>query len=104
MALEKSDKGFKNDGQSSLYGMEGQLNDQLVSESIIIEQAKDFSPFEDGESTLHARKRNPKESSINEQISGDTYAHKITPDEKRRSWRRILLLIVAITVHNIPGE
>ncbi|XP_065065929.1 zinc transporter ZIP11-like [Rhopilema esculentum] len=102
LALEKSDKEFKNDGQSSLYGMDGQLNDQLVSESIIIEQAKDFSPFEDGESTVHARKRNPKEGSMNEQITDDTYADEITPDEKRRSWRRILLLIVAITVHNIP--
>jgi hypothetical protein len=39
----------------------------------------------------------------NEDVENDKMSKEITREQKVSSWKRILLLIIAITVHNIPG-
>jgi len=71
----------------------------LKSESIMIENTN--NSFSERDLSSYARKRHGKE--VPSDNTMDTAKdHIVIAEEKRRSWRRILLLIVAITVHNIP--
>ena len=74
----------------------------MESESILIENSQD-SPLE-RDSASHTRKRHGKEAPAGSTAEDIAENQIVTAEEKRRSWRRILLLIVAITVHNIPGK
>lgn len=58
------------------------------------------------ENSLKRRLRKGSAASDNESEAGTKAISPDTEDEKKKkhtSWQRILLLIIAITVHNIPG-
>lgn len=57
-------------------------------------------------SKTNVTKRRAKESEFDETEAGLVGKEKNDEDEKKRrgSWKRILLLVIAITVHNIPGK
>ena len=83
------------------------VNDQIVessleSESILIENTQVSLP--ERETSSYTRKRHGKEVPSSNGVENASKTHVVIAEEKRRSWRRILLLIVAITVHNIPGK
>ena len=40
---------------------------------------------------------------LDEDVENDKITKEITKEQQMSSWKRILLLIIAITVHNIPG-
>lgn len=40
---------------------------------------------------------------LDEDVENDKITKEITKEQMMSSWKRILLLIIAITVHNIPG-
>ena len=95
--MEKTEKTLKTDN----------VNDQIVessleSESILIDSTQ--VSLSERELSSYTRKRHGKESPSINGVENASKTHVVIAEEKRRSWRRILLLIVAITVHNIPGE
>ena len=90
----KVDKECANDSQI--------VESSLESESIMIENTN--NSFSERDLSSYARKRHGKEVPSDSTMDVVTKDHIATSEEKRRSWRRILLLIVAITVHNVPGN
>ena len=79
------------------------LNDQMIESSLEPESIIIDSMVSERDLSSYTRKRHGKEAPSDSAIDSDTKRPAVTVEEKRRSWRRILLLIVAITVHNIPG-
>ena len=56
-------------------------------------------------STTQRRKIWSENISVTNGAYTTTHSQKLSEDRKKSlSWRRILLLIVAITIHNIPGN
>ena len=80
--------------------------DNITTNGTVIDQSIDSTSFHERGTASHTRKRHGKEDVLDGDIpTADVDSSpSITADERRRSWRRILLLIVAITVHNIPGK
>ena len=54
-------------------------------------------------SSLHDRESSGLTQRKKASLDVETSEGRSAQDERKASWRRILLLIVAITVHNIPG-
>ena len=91
----------KSEDSSSIYIPNNPIddeNDEIISDSFPSNGAE-------RPSTNSTRKRHVGDV-MDENLPTTVYEDNIVArvDEKQRSWRRILLLIVAITVHNIPGK
>eukprot|EP00112_Aurelia_sp_Birch-Aquarium-sp1_P013974 Seg2992.1 transcript_id=Seg2992.1/GoldUCD/mRNA.D3Y31 product="Zinc transporter ZIP11" protein_id=Seg2992.1/GoldUCD/D3Y31 len=105
LALEKSDKSIKVEDSSSIPILDERPNvDEIITNGTVIDQSIDSASFHERGTTSHTRKRHGKEDTLGGNIPTADVDNSlsITAEEQRRSWRRILLLIVAITVHNIP--
>jgi hypothetical protein len=65
-----------------------------------------FIGFDEGLSNSNAlsRRRLMKNSSHKEHYSPANEVQEVTTNREDNQWKRIILLIVAITVHNIPGK
>ena len=107
LALEKSDKSIKAEDTSLIPILDERPNvDAVITNGTVIDQSIDSTSFHERGTTSYTRKRHGKEDTLDSDIPTAEVDNSpnITAEERRRSWRRILLLIVAITVHNIPGK
>ena len=107
LALEKSDKSIKAEDTSSIPILDERPSaDDIITNGTVIDKSIDSTSFHEQGTTSYTRKRHGKEDTLDGDIpTADVdNSPSITAEERRRSWRRILLLIVAITVHNIPGK
>ena len=95
--MEKDDKTVKVDRLES-----NDVENSQNPTSVLIENVSDS--LSERDSTSYARKRYGKQASLDSSVDTVIGNTNQAAEEKRRSWRRILLLIVAITVHNVPGR
>lgn len=92
---------------SGLYGEEGQWAFVPVAIGFLIGGAfvliADFMlPSEDGDFVTAIAAVDESKGSSNTANTDDREAQKRAAFEKRQTWRRILLLVLAITIHNFP--
>jgi hypothetical protein len=73
---------------------------------MIFPPENNFIGFDEGlsNSNLLSRRRLTKSSSHKDHYSSANEVQEVPTNREDSQWKRILLLIVAITVHNIPGK
>jgi len=73
---------------------------------MIFPPENNFIGFDEGlsNSNLLSRRRLTKSSSHKDHYSSANEVQEVPTNREDSQWKRIILLIVAITVHNIPGK